>query len=269
MRRLLGVFLILVLIVGCKQETHTEIILNSTKVVEQQQNGALLQQGEKAKQVVVSSDLPIIGNSRLIVIDAGHQRYGNREPEPIGPGAKETKAKVTSGTTGVYTQRLESQINLEVALKLKEKLEKSGYQVIMVRTSQDVDLSNRERANIANENNARAFIRLHCNSDSSQSTNGVLTIAPSNANPFCSPIAKASQRLSSSVLNNICNDTVAKNRGVMISDTMSGINWCQVPVTIVEMGFLSNPEEDRLLSSSDYQDKIVTGIIRGINEYMD
>ena len=155
-----------------------------------------------------------------------------------------------------------------IAFKLKDKLEASGYQVIMVRTSQDVDMSNSERAKIANENNAGAFIRIHCNSDSSSEAKGALTIAPSTSNQYCHQIADASQALSKSVLNNICNETGAKNRGVMISDTMSGINWCQVPVTIVEMGFLSNPEEDRLLSDSNYQDKIVSGIVKGINEYM-
>ena len=54
----------------------------------------------------------------------------------------------------------------------------------------------------------------------------------------------------------------------MINDTMSGINWCQVPVTIVEMGFISNSEEDNLLSNNDYQNKIAIGIVKGINEFM-
>lgn len=275
MKKLLSIFLILFLVVGCKQEVEPKIVLKKTNIVEQQQNGYIEQQGEIVKPVEKHVDeekppesLPIVGSSRLIVIDAGHQRYGNNEQEPIGPGATETKAKVTSGATGVVTEKLESLINLEVAFKLKEKLEASGYQVIMVRTSQDVNMSNSERAKIANENNAGAFIRIHCNSDSSSSAKGALTIAPSKSNQYCSQIAQASQSLSKSVLDNICNETGAKNRGVMISDSMSGINWCQVPVTIVEMGFLSNPEEDRLLSDSNYQDKIVTGIVKGINEYM-
>lgn len=275
MKKLLSVFLILFLMVGCKSEEQIKIILKKTEVIEQQQNGYIEKQGEIVKPVEKPLDevkpqetLPVVGNSRLIVIDAGHQRYGNNEQEPIGPGAKETKAKVTSGATGIVTGKLESLINLEVAFKLKEKLEASGYQVIMVRTSQDVNMSNSERAKIANENNAGAFIRIHCNSDNSSAVKGALTIAPSKSNQYCSQIAEASQSLSKSVLDNICNETGAKNRGVMISDTMSGINWCQVPVTIVEMGFLSNQEEDRLLSDSSYQDKIVTGIVKGINEYM-
>ena len=73
--------------------------------------------------------------------------------------------------------------------------------------------------------------------------------------------------MSKTVVNSICNQTGSKNRGVIITDVMSGINWCQVPVTIVEMGFMSNPDEDRLLGDSTYQDKIVTGIVLGINEY--
>lgn len=272
MKKLLSVFLILFFITGCNQEKQFENAVIKTRVIEQQQNGIEKKHGEKINSVIPktnpSDGSSVVGKSNLIVIDAGHQRYGNNNQEPIGPGSTKTKAKVTSGATGVVTKRLESQINLEVALKLKEKLEDSGYQVIMVRTSQDVDMSNSERARIANENNADAFIRLHCNSDDSNNTKGVLTIAPSNTNRFCAQISDDSQLLSKCVLDNICNITGAKNRGVMINDTMSGINWCQVPVTIVEMGFISNPEEDKLLSDSNYQNKIVTGIVKGINEFI-
>ncbi|WP_279161082.1 N-acetylmuramoyl-L-alanine amidase family protein [Thomasclavelia cocleata] len=212
--------------------------------------------------------MQVVANNRLIVMNAGHQRYGNNALESIGLEAMEIKVKVTSGATGIVTGNLESQINLEVVLKLKGRLEKCGYQVIIVQTSQDVDMSNSERAKIANENKADAFIRLHCNSDDVFSTRGILTIAPFNTNRFCSQITDVSQLLSKCVLDNICQTTGAKGRGVMISDNMSGINWCQVPVTIVEMGFISNPEEDRLLSDGGYQDKIVIGIIKGINEFI-
>lgn len=265
MKKLRNVFLILFILTGCKQEIVEPSYIN-TKVIEIKEAGISEREGEivKSEEPVI---LPKLGDNRLIVIDAGHQRYGNNEKEPIGPGASETKAKVTSGATGIATGKLESQINLEVALKLQTKLETSGYQVIMVRTSQDVNLSNRQRADLANTNNAAAFIRIHCNSADVSSVKGVLTIAPSSSNPYCSQIAELSKSLSASVLNNICQETGAKNRGLMISDTMSGINWCKVPVTIIEMGFLSNYDEDRLLCADDYQDKIVIGIVKGINEY--
>lgn len=208
------------------------------------------------------------GGGKVICIDAGHQARGNSSLEPNGPGSSTMKAKVTTGATGCVTGKTESQINLEVALKLQQALQNQGYTVIMCRTSQDVDISNAQRAEIANSNNVSAFIRLHCDSSTSSSATGTLTLAPSTSNPYCANIASESQTLSKAIVNNICNVTGSRNRGVSIVDNMTGLNWSKVPVTIVEMGFLSNPQEDQLLASDDYQNKIVQGIVNGIGAYL-
>ena len=222
---------------------------------------------EKPKQELSAAKI-YHGGGKVICIDAGHQARGNSSLEPNGPGSSTMKAKVTTGATGCVTGKTESQINLEVALKLQEALSNQGYTVVMCRTSQNVDLSNVQRAQMANEANADAFIRLHCDSSESSSSTGTLTLAPSTSNRYCASIASQSQSLSKSIVNNICKATGSRNRGVSIVDNMTGLNWSKVPVTIVEMGFLSNPGEDRLLSSEDYQNKIVQGIVNGIGEYL-
>lgn len=210
-----------------------------------------------------------ISKGKVVCIDAGHQARGNSAKEPIGPGASQTKAKVTSGTTGVSTKKLESVVNLEVSLKLKSELESRGYKVIMVRTSQNVNISNKERAEIANNHNVAAFIRIHCNSLNDKSVHGALSMAPASNNKYVpSAIIQPSYKLSQSVINELCKATGAKNRGVSRTNEMSGINWCKVPVTIVEMGFMSNPAEDKKLADSAYQSKIVQGIANGIDKYL-
>ena len=193
-------------------------------------------------------------NSRqkVIVIDAGHQKKANTKLEPIGPGAKQK----------------EYDLNLKVAKLLEKKLKSKGYRVIMIRTKNDVNISNSKRAKIANEAKADAFIRIHANADTSSKTNGVLTLCQTKNNKYNKKLYKKSYKLSKAIVKSIVKKTGAKDLGVERTDTMSGINWAQVPVTIIEMGFLTNKKEDKLLATKEYQKKIANGIVNGLEDFL-
>ena len=117
-------------------------------------------------------------NGRLIAIDAGHQSQGDYDTEPLGPGSSEQKARVSSGTQGVSTGIPEYELNLQVALKLQSELEGRGYEVLMIRTTNDVSISNAERAAMANEAGADALVRIHADGSEDSSSNGAMTCAP-------------------------------------------------------------------------------------------
>ena len=112
-------------------------------------------------------------------------------------------------------------------------------------------------------------MRIHANGVESSSAAGALTISPSSSNPYVSQLYDDSSSLSQCILDAYCDATGFENRGVTYADNMTGINWSTIPVTIVEMGFMTNESDDLKMSDPDFQDTMASGIADGIDAYFE
>ena len=209
--------------------------------------------------------------SRIIVIDAGHQLKGSAALEPNGPSSEIMKAEVTWGATGVYTGQTEYELNLAVALLLRDELIRRGYSVVMIRETNNVRISNMERAQIANKYEAAAYIRIHANSWTDESMRGAMTISQSASNPYptCAIHYGRSRQLSLFVLDRFCEETGIQRLNPREMDDMTGTNWSGVPTTIVEMGFLSNKSDDTLMATDYFRREAALGIANGLEDYFE
>ena len=205
--------------------------------------------------------LPLAGVR--IGIDPGHQAKANSEKEPVAPGSSEMKAKVSSGTQGVSTRIAEYIVNLDVSLLLRDALEAQGAEVYMTRETHDVNISNVERATMMNELGVDMVLRIHCNGSTDSSVNGIGLYIKKTGDA-----AEESYEISEYLLSAMAEATGARAMGIYQRDTYSGMNWSTVPSILVEMGFMSNPEEDRLLNDPEYQQKLVEGMVQGIEDYV-
>lgn len=227
------------------------------------------QEVQEEKSNVFSSGEDTASNGHVIGIDPGHQGYNvdMSDLEPLGPGSSEMKAKATTGTQGTYTGVPEYQLNLDISLKLKSVLEQRGYQVVLTRTDNDTAISNKERAEYAASQGAEIYVRIHANGDDSHTASGALTMAPSPENPYIPQLSEESTRLAQCILDSYCAVTEFQNLGVQYYDNMTGINWSTVPVTILEMGFMTNQHDDTQMNDADFQNVMVDGIANGIDAY--
>ena len=204
---------------------------------------------EKTKETV---SLPV--SNKVIVIDAGHR------------SSRWAVQWAHHGAT-------EAQTNLKIALKLQTLLEQSGSTVILTRSDEnaiyDIDKNTlrekkisdiRNRVKIGNESSADIFVSIHLNKIPQSQYDGWQT--------FYKPNDEKSMKLAKSIQTNL-NDAIQKeNKRVAVKlDTVYIMKHVEIPISIVECGFLSNPDEEELLLSDEYQNKLAWGIYNGIIDY--
>lgn len=204
-------------------------------------------------------------NKKTIVIDPGHSSVGNFEKEPIAPNSSKTKYKDVLGATGIYTNIPEHKTTVDIGLVLKDKLIDMGYNVVMTKSEVNKSISNIERAQIGNDNNADLVIRIHADSSNDNSVKGASILIPSK-NEYTNDISDISMDYGKKIIDTYTEKLNLKNRGCIYRDDMTGFNWSKVPVIILEMGFLSNKEEDEFISNKDNHDNIADAIAIGINK---
>lgn len=202
----------------------------------------------------------------VICIDPGHQEKGDNKGEPIGPSSSVTKARVSAGTRGVGSKRWEYEVNLEASLILKELLQNQGYEVVMTRETNDVNISNAERAQIANKVNADMTIRIHCDSVTNTSKTGATILIPAKSSKFTKgEVYDKSLSYAEKLQEELKVQGIKVNEICERSD-ITGFNWSEVPVVIFEMGFMSNYCEDKNLCDKDYQTKLMDSVVEALNK---
>ena len=202
---------------------------------------------------------------KIICVDAGHGLNSYNKQEPIAPNSSQTKIAFASGTRG--KNQTEEELNFSVALKLESKLKEQGATVYMTRTTHESDMTNIDRAELANEKNADISVKIHADGLDNSSAHGVSMLVPSNKYINNSELCEKSRKAGEIILAEVIKNTGASNRGVVVREDLTGFNWTKVPIVLIEMGFMTNPDEDAKLETDEYQNKIVDGIVNGLLIY--
>lgn len=208
-------------------------------------------------------------NGHLVCIDPGHSGAQTGKYVPLGPGSSEKKLGDSVGTHGTASGLTEYELTMTISQKLRTELEKRGYSVILTHEDNSTPIDCDARAQVANNAGADCLIRLHADGSESSSASGAMAINITSSNPWNAQTYSESRRLSDDVLSAYVQATGLSSRGVLEEDNMTGNNWSQVPCTLIEMGFMTNPDEDLKMADSDFQEKMVDGLADGIDEFFE
>jgi len=205
----------------------------------------------------------------VVVIDPGHDLRANLATEPIGPGSSMPKIKDGGGTRGVVTGLREADLNLRVALRLRRLFERAGLRVVMTRTRTDgTSIGNVARARIANRAGAALFLRIHADGSTDPAVRGTHTLYPALRRGWTDDIYARSKRAAQLVQAELRAALGFPDRGLQERSDFTGFNWSDVPAILVEMGFMTNPTEDRLLATAAYEERAAVGLCRGTLRFL-
>ena len=205
----------------------------------------------------------------VVVLDPGHDLLANLHTEPIGPGSSTQKILDGGGTHGVATAIREADLNLAVSRRLRSLLERAGVRVVMTRTTTSgASMGNIARARIANRPHAALFLRIHADGSSDSRSAGTHTLYPALHIGWTDDVYVASKRAAGIVQRQLVRALGFPDRGLQERSDFTGFNWSDVPVILVEMGFMTNPTEDRLLATAAYQRRAALGLCRGALRFL-
>jgi len=218
---------------------------------------------------VVAAGAARAGTAPVVVIDPGHDARANLATEPIGPGSSTRKIKDGGGTHGVVTGVREPDLTLDVSLRLRRLLRAAGVRVVMTRTrTSGASMGNIVRARIANDAGAALFLRVHADGASSASARGTHTLTPALRRGWTDDVYASSRRAATLVQTELVRTLGFPNRGIQERSDFTGFNWADVPVILVEMGFMTNPTEDRALARPTVRQRAALGLCRGTLRFL-
>jgi N-acetylmuramoyl-L-alanine amidase len=204
----------------------------------------------------------------LICLDPGHGTPPaiGRQTEPIGPGSRVRKIKDGGGAQG------EAAVALAIARRARRLLLARGYRVAMTRTGPTIHLGdgngNIARAKFCNRRRAALMVRIHADGSSNTSLHGVSTLVPAWHRGWTDDIYARSLRAGRAVQKAVVRTTGAFNRGIFRRSDLTGFNWANVPVVLVESGFMSNLRESSLLRTAAYQQRVARGLTAGVAAFI-
>lgn len=216
--------------------------------------------------VIETMNLNANSQDKVIVIDPGHGVKWDMSLEPLSPGSNKKRVKSPVGAIGDHTKIPEYKVDWDVSLKLKKILEDKGFIVMMTKSDISENPGGIERAETGNKANARLVVRIHADSFEDQSVSGTSILVPEAINDDKKALSEESSRCANIILNTLENEVGLKARGVVLRKDLTAFNWSNVPTLLIEMGFLSNKNEDQLLNTQEYQNKMAQAIADGVEE---
>jgi N-acetylmuramoyl-L-alanine amidase len=209
-----------------------------------------------------------VAAATLICLDPGHGTPPaiGRQLEPIGPGSKVLKIKDGGGAPG------EATVALAIAKRARRLLEARGYRVAMTRTGPTIKLGNGNgniaRAKFCNRRHAALMVRIHADGSTDRSLHGASSLVPAWHRGWTDDIYRPSLRAGRALQKAVVRSTGAADLGVVRRSDLTGFNWADVPVVLLEAGFLSNPSEARRLHTAAYQQRVALGLTRGVTAFV-